>query len=56
MRVDLPDFPIIPAQVTAVSQTLLSTQLGQGEAGVRTVEHLLAALAGMGVDNSQLLE
>ncbi|MDB9539389.1 UDP-3-O-acyl-N-acetylglucosamine deacetylase [Anabaenopsis arnoldii] len=54
VRVDLPDLPIIPAQVTAVSQTLLSTQLGQGEAGVRTVEHLLAALAGMGVDNARI--
>lgn len=54
VRVDLPDLPIIPAQVTAVSQTLLSTQLGQGETSVRTVEHLLAALAAMGVDNARI--
>jgi UDP-3-O-[3-hydroxymyristoyl] N-acetylglucosamine deacetylase len=54
VRVDLPDLPIIPAQVAAVSQTVLSTQLGKGEASVRTVEHLLAALMGMGVDNARI--
>ncbi|MBW4631615.1 MAG: UDP-3-O-acyl-N-acetylglucosamine deacetylase [Iphinoe sp. HA4291-MV1] len=52
VRVDLPDTPIIPAQVAAVNQTVLSTQLGKGEAYVRTVEHLLASLAAMGVDNA----
>ncbi|MBE9052681.1 UDP-3-O-acyl-N-acetylglucosamine deacetylase [Nostocales cyanobacterium LEGE 11386] len=54
VRVDLPDLPIIPAQVAAVSQTVLSTQLGKGEASVRTVEHLLAALTGMGVNNARI--
>ncbi|MDZ8056203.1 MAG: UDP-3-O-acyl-N-acetylglucosamine deacetylase [Aulosira sp. ZfuVER01] len=54
VRVDLPNSPIIPAQVAAVSQTLLSTQLGKGEASMRTVEHLLAALTGMGVDNARI--
>ncbi|MBD2387563.1 UDP-3-O-acyl-N-acetylglucosamine deacetylase [Cylindrospermum sp. FACHB-282] len=54
VRVDLPDLPIIPAQVAAVSQTVLSTQLGEGEICVRTVEHLLAALVGMGVDNARI--
>jgi UDP-3-O-[3-hydroxymyristoyl] N-acetylglucosamine deacetylase len=54
VRVDLPDLPIIPAQVSAVNQTLLSTQLGNGKACVRTVEHLLAALVGMGVDNARI--
>ena len=54
VRVDLPDLPIIPAQVAAVSQTVLSTQLGKGEVCVRTVEHLLAALAAMGVDNARI--
>ncbi len=53
-RGDLPDLPIIPAQVAAVNQTLLSTQLGKGEACIRTVEHLLAALAGMSVDNARI--
>ncbi|MBD2569173.1 UDP-3-O-acyl-N-acetylglucosamine deacetylase [Anabaena lutea] len=54
VRVDLPNSPIIPAQVVAVSQTQLSTQLGEGEVSVRTVEHLLAALAAMGVDNARI--
>ncbi|QSJ16970.1 UDP-3-O-acyl-N-acetylglucosamine deacetylase [Nostoc sp. UHCC 0702] len=54
VRVDLPDLPIIPAQVAAVNQTVLSTQLGKGEVCVRTVEHLLAALAAMGVDNARI--
>jgi UDP-3-O-[3-hydroxymyristoyl] N-acetylglucosamine deacetylase len=54
VRVDLPNSPIIPAQVAAVSQTVLSTQLGKGEASIRTVEHLLATLVGMGVDNARI--
>jgi UDP-3-O-[3-hydroxymyristoyl] N-acetylglucosamine deacetylase len=54
VRVDLPDSPIIPAQVAAVQQTILSTQLGKDEVSVRTVEHLLAALAGMGIDNARI--
>ncbi|MTJ06987.1 UDP-3-O-acyl-N-acetylglucosamine deacetylase [Anabaena sp. UHCC 0204] len=54
VRVDLPNSPIIPAQVGAVSQTVLSTQLGKDEVCVRTVEHLLAALAAMGVDNARI--
>ncbi|KAF3885579.1 MULTISPECIES: UDP-3-O-acyl-N-acetylglucosamine deacetylase [Nostocales] len=54
VRVDLPNTPIIPAQVAAVNQTVLSTQLGKGEAHVRTVEHLLASLATMGVDNARI--
>lgn len=54
VRVDLPDRPIIPASVEAVSQTTLSTELAQGEAKVRTVEHLLAALTASGVDNARI--
>jgi UDP-3-O-[3-hydroxymyristoyl] N-acetylglucosamine deacetylase len=60
VRVDLPGKPVIPARVEAVSTTMLSTQLrvGNGETSadsevtVRTVEHLLAALAGSGVDDA----
>lgn len=54
VRVDLPGQPVIPARVEAVTATVLSTQLSQGEAHVRTVEHLLAALAGMGVDDARI--
>lgn len=52
VRTDLPGSPKIPARADAVYQTLLSTELAVGEASVRTVEHLLAALMGLGVDNA----
>lgn len=55
VRIDLPDQPIIPAQIEFVHQTALSTELRQGTASVRTVEHLLAALAGCGVENARIL-
>lgn len=55
VRTDLPGAPIIPATVEAVSQTALSTELSAtADAQIRTVEHLLAALAGMGVDNARI--
>ena len=54
VRVDLPAKPIIPARVAAVGETTLSTQLEAGMAKVRTVEHLLAALAASGVDDARI--
>jgi UDP-3-O-[3-hydroxymyristoyl] N-acetylglucosamine deacetylase len=54
VRTDMPNRPIIPAAITSVSETTLSTQLSCGQANVRTVEHLLAALAGMGVADAQI--
>jgi UDP-3-O-[3-hydroxymyristoyl] N-acetylglucosamine deacetylase len=51
VRVDLPDSPQILAHVASVRPALLSTELVNGEASVRTVEHLLASLAGLGVDD-----
>jgi UDP-3-O-[3-hydroxymyristoyl] N-acetylglucosamine deacetylase len=54
VRVDLPDRPVISASIDRVGQTLLSTELGKGAATVRTVEHLLAALSSMGIDNAQI--
>jgi UDP-3-O-[3-hydroxymyristoyl] N-acetylglucosamine deacetylase len=41
----------IPAQAARVTSTRLATTLGSGDAGLRTVEHLLAALYGLGIDN-----
>ncbi len=52
VRVDLPEKPIIPATVSAVNQTLLSTELIADTATVRTVEHLLAALTGCGIEHA----
>jgi UDP-3-O-[3-hydroxymyristoyl] N-acetylglucosamine deacetylase len=54
VRTDLPGFPCVGAIVTHVQETVLSTALVQGEAKVRTVEHLLAALVGLGVTNARI--
>jgi UDP-3-O-[3-hydroxymyristoyl] N-acetylglucosamine deacetylase/3-hydroxyacyl-[acyl-carrier-protein] dehydratase len=50
-RVDLPDQPVIPADVKLVVSTNRGTSLRNGEAQVATVEHVLSALTGMSVDN-----
>ena len=44
----------IRASVENVRDTLRGTTLGSGKAEVHTVEHLLAALAGMSVDNARI--
>lgn len=54
VRADLPQASPIPATVAAVHQTQLSTELRVGAATVRTVEHLLAALVGLGIDNVRI--
>ena len=41
----------IPARPGGVTSTRLATTLGSGAASVATVEHLLAALYGLGIDN-----
>ncbi len=51
-RTDLGAPVDIPARATNVTETTLGTTLGQGDARVSTVEHLLSALAGLGVDNA----
>ena len=50
-RVDLPDQPLIPADVKLVFSTNRGTTLKSGEAQVSTVEHVLSALTGLGYDN-----
>jgi UDP-3-O-[3-hydroxymyristoyl] N-acetylglucosamine deacetylase len=54
VRIDLANCPIIPATIEYVSQTNLSTELAVGDAGVRTVEHLLAALVASGIDDARI--
>jgi UDP-3-O-[3-hydroxymyristoyl] N-acetylglucosamine deacetylase/3-hydroxyacyl-[acyl-carrier-protein] dehydratase len=44
----------IPAQVDYVVDLMRSTTLGMGEVRIHTVEHLLAALVGMGVSNARI--
>ena len=50
-RVDLPDKPIIKADVDLVVDTSRGTTLEYNGVRISTVEHLLAALVGMNVDN-----
>jgi UDP-3-O-[3-hydroxymyristoyl] N-acetylglucosamine deacetylase/3-hydroxyacyl-[acyl-carrier-protein] dehydratase len=50
-RIDLPGQPVIKADCDLVTDTSRGTTLQEGEARVSTVEHILAALVGMGVDN-----
>ncbi len=53
-RTDLSPVRDIPARADWVDETSLSTNLGSGEARVATVEHLLSAFCGLGVDNAYI--
>src|SRR5947207_2914594 len=50
-RVDLPQTVTIPAHATHVGDTRLSSSLEKDGARISTVEHLMSALAGLGIDN-----
>lgn len=50
-RIDLPGQPVIKADCDLVSDTSRGTTLEDKGVKVSTVEHILAALAGMGIDN-----
>lgn len=50
-RTDLPGEPIIDAVAENVTETTRGTVLTKGEARVSTVEHALAALFALGIDN-----
>ncbi|MCZ2223971.1 MAG: bifunctional UDP-3-O-[3-hydroxymyristoyl] N-acetylglucosamine deacetylase/3-hydroxyacyl-ACP dehydratase [Chitinophagales bacterium] len=50
-RLDLPNKPIIKADCDLVSDTSRGTTLQLNDVKVYTVEHILAALVGMGIDN-----
>ena len=50
-RVDLDPVVELTARPTGVGDTRLSTALCEGEVTVSTVEHLMSAFAGLGVDN-----
>lgn len=51
VRVDLPGAPQVAAHASNVTSTMRATTLECGDAKVFTVEHLMAALRGMQVDN-----
>jgi UDP-3-O-acyl N-acetylglucosamine deacetylase len=54
-RSDLPGIPMIPARLGFVVTTVRGTNLGLGEAKVHTVEHVLSACTGLGIDNIDIL-
>lgn len=53
-RVDLDPAVEIPARAENVGDTRLSTTLVQGDVRISTVEHLLSAMAGLGIDNAYI--
>ena len=50
-RVDLPSQPIVEADVDNVIDLSRGTTIAKGDAKVGTVEHVMAALAGLEIDN-----
>ncbi len=53
-RVDLAEPVVIEAKPENVGDTMLSTTLVQGKVKISTVEHLLSAFAGLGIDNAYI--
>ena len=51
-RKDLPDEPIVEAKVENVRTVERATTLVEGSAKIHTVEHVISALTGLGVDNA----
>ena len=50
-RVDLPVPVDIPVSADAATDTRMASTISRGGAKVRTVEHLMSACAGLGLDN-----
>src|SRR6186997_2212539 len=51
-RSDLPGNPAIPAHALNVRETTMATVLEKDGARVSTVEHLMSAMFGLGIDNA----
>ncbi len=52
IRTDIGEDAVVEALAENVSNTARSTTISKGNASVSTIEHLLSALTGMGVDNA----
>jgi len=50
-RVDVKSKNKIPANISSVKQAKLCTTIGNNEISISTIEHLMAAIAGYGIDN-----
>ncbi len=53
-RIDLKDNPVIPAAVDNVIDTNRGTMLEKNNVQIHTVEHVLAALSGLGINNATI--
>ena len=53
-RTDLEPDVVLPASAVLVNETTLCTGLGRDGVKVQTVEHLMSALAGLGIDNAAI--
>jgi UDP-3-O-[3-hydroxymyristoyl] N-acetylglucosamine deacetylase len=53
-RTDLAPVVALPADARHVGETRLSSTLKQGAVTISTVEHIMSALAGMGIDNAHI--
>src|SRR5713226_968123 len=51
-RKDLPEEPTIDARIENLKTVERATTIGEGSVRVHTVEHVLAALSAMGIDNA----
>jgi len=52
VRKDLPGHPMIEARFDNVSDTTLATSIGLNGCRISTIEHLMAAFYGLGIDNA----
>ncbi len=50
-RVDLPESVEIAVNAQAITDTRMASTIGMGNAKVHTIEHLMSACAGLGIDN-----
>ena len=53
-RTDLPDQPVLDAHINHVKTVERATTIGDGGVKVHTVEHVLSALTGLGIDNAMI--
>jgi UDP-3-O-[3-hydroxymyristoyl] N-acetylglucosamine deacetylase len=54
IRTDIESRPELPAKADLVGETTLSTTLVKGDVKVSTIEHLMSALSGLGIDNAYI--
>ena len=54
-RSDLPGQPAVKAEIHRVLDTLRSTSIGRDDWRISTIEHLMAAFHGLGIDNALVL-